>query len=252
MAIMTAKAEGIVIRTTDYGENNKIVTLYTESFGKIGLMARGAKKPKNPLSAVSQVFFYGIFLFNPGRGLGTLYQAESLNALRHVRLDIEKAGYAALAVELTDRLTEDRRPVSGLYHLLKQMLLLMESGTDAAALASIYMVKLTRLAGIEPQMDSCAHCGRKSADYSFSVAGGGFLCESCARQDPYAIPLSSSAARLLPLFRRIPVDRIGKISLKKETIREIERIITACYEQNAGIRLRARRFIDQLSGFNGK
>lgn len=42
---MLQKCEGIVIRTTDYGETNKIITLYTREWGKIGVMARGAKSP---------------------------------------------------------------------------------------------------------------------------------------------------------------------------------------------------------------
>lgn len=40
---MLQKCEGIVIRSTDYGETNKIVTVYTREFGKIGVMARGRK-----------------------------------------------------------------------------------------------------------------------------------------------------------------------------------------------------------------
>lgn len=41
--VMLEKCEGIVIRSIDYGESNKIVTLYTREWGKVGVMARGAK-----------------------------------------------------------------------------------------------------------------------------------------------------------------------------------------------------------------
>lgn len=51
---MLEKCEGIVIRTTDYGETNKITTLYTREWGKVGVMARGAKKTNSRLSAVTQ------------------------------------------------------------------------------------------------------------------------------------------------------------------------------------------------------
>ncbi|RYL91585.1 DNA repair protein RecO [Sporolactobacillus sp. THM7-4] len=243
------KAEGIIIRTTNYGENNKIVTLYTEEFGKIGLMARGARKPNSTLSAASQVLFNGLCLFQKGRGLGTLYQAESLNPFRHIREDIEKTGYAALMIELTDRLTEEQKPFPGLYRLLKNTLLLIDKGTDAGVIASIYAIKMMRVAGIDPEVDRCVHCGRRSGPFVFSVSGGGFLCPDCAGEDPYALPLSGAAIRLLPLFKHIPVNRIGRISLRHETIKEIEKMISTYYEQNAGIRLRSQRFIDQLSKF---
>lgn len=60
---MFQKVEGIVIRTTDYGETNKIVTIYSREFGKISAMARGAKKPKSRLAAISQLMTHGHFLF---------------------------------------------------------------------------------------------------------------------------------------------------------------------------------------------
>lgn len=240
------KAEGIIIRTTDYGESNKIVTLYTETFGKIGLMARGAKKPRNALSAASHVLFYGLCLFNKGRGLGTLYQTESVRTFREIMSDIVKTGYAAVIVELIDRLTEEGVPSPGLYHLLRNTLLKMESGVDPAALAAIFSIKMMRTAGIDPEVERCIRCGRHQPPFVFSVSGGGFLCSTCSPTDPYALPMSERTAKLFPVFKKVPIDRIGRISLKRETIREMNAIITAYYEQNAGIKLRSKRFIDQM------
>lgn len=244
------KAEGIIIRTTDYGETNKIVTLYTGEFGKIGLMARGAKKPKSMLSSVCHVLFYGLCLFNKGRGLGTLYQAESIKSFRTLFSDLEKTSYSALIVELLDRLTEESQPSPALYRLLKETLLLIEGGTDAAVMAAIFAVKMMRVAGIDPQVDRCIRCGNQEGPFSFSVAGGGFLCRNCAAADPHAFPLSAAAARLFPVFRKVPVSRIGHVSVRKETIGEIEAVLAACFEQNAGIRLKAMRFIRQLAKFH--
>ena len=82
MGDVLTKCEGIVIRSTNYGETNKIVTLYTKEFGKIGVMARGAKKPNSRFSAVTQMFHYGTYLFQGSRGLGQLQQAETIESFR--------------------------------------------------------------------------------------------------------------------------------------------------------------------------
>ncbi|MGV3465922.1 MAG: DNA repair protein RecO, partial [Heyndrickxia sp.] len=82
---MLQKCEGIVIRTHDYGESNKIINVYTREFGKLGIMARGAKKPNSRLSAVSQLFTYGYFLVQTGNGLGTLQQGEMISSMRSIR-----------------------------------------------------------------------------------------------------------------------------------------------------------------------
>lgn len=246
---MILKAEGIVLRASDYGESNKIITLYTKEYGKIGLMARGAKKPKNPLASVTHVLFYGLCLFKKGRGLGMLYQAETLHALTAIQSDIEKMGYSALIVELADRLLPEGQRSEAVYQLLQNCLLYMEKGVDAAVLAAIFAMKMMVFAGIEPQLKHCVSCGRQTQLSAFSVSSGGVLCSSCAFRDPHAVSITPTVARLLLLFKQIPLERIGKVDLKAGTMHDIQQIIDMCYEQNAGIKLRARRFLDQMHRF---
>lgn len=105
---MLIKSEGIVLRTTDYGETNKIVTLLTREHGKIGVMARGAKKSNSRLSAISQPFLYGTFLIQSSTGLGTLQQGEMIESMRTIREDLFLTAYAAYMTELLDKGTEEK------------------------------------------------------------------------------------------------------------------------------------------------
>ena len=115
---MLLKAESIVIRTMDYGETNKILTLYTKEFGKIGVMARGAKRPKSRLSSISQLFTYGSYLFQKSPGLGVLNQGEIIDTFRSVRADLTVTSYAVYVLELFDKLTDERVPSTSLFDLL--------------------------------------------------------------------------------------------------------------------------------------
>ena len=90
---MIGKCEGIVIRTVDYGESAKIVTVYTKEIGKITLMARGAKKPLSKLTGITQMFHHGIYLFHAGSGMGTLQQGESIRRYRKIHEDIFLTAY---------------------------------------------------------------------------------------------------------------------------------------------------------------
>ena len=50
--------EGICLRAVDYGENDKIITLYLAEYGKIGVSAKGCKSAKSKLKyAVSPLCF---------------------------------------------------------------------------------------------------------------------------------------------------------------------------------------------------
>ncbi len=60
---MQYRVQGIVIRSMDYGEGNKIITLFTRELGKMSVVARGAKKVKSRYGSSAQLFTYGDYLF---------------------------------------------------------------------------------------------------------------------------------------------------------------------------------------------
>lgn len=248
---MFEKVEGIVIRTNDYGETNKIVTLYTDRFGKIGVMARGAKKPRSRLAAVTQPFVYGLYLIQFGTGLGTMQQGEVINAHRHIQNDLFKAAYASYVAELTDKLTEERKQEPSLFRLLKLTLAYMNDGVDAEILTMIYALKMLYVAGIAPHLSHCIYCKKSEGAFSFSFREGGFLCESCQAADPHARQMSPAVSKLLKLFYFIDLERLGNISVKKETRNELRRIIDTYYEQNSGVYLKSRKFLEQIYKMNG-
>ncbi|MFC0473479.1 DNA repair protein RecO [Halalkalibacter kiskunsagensis] len=243
---MIQKVEGIVIRTTDYGESNKIVTLFTRELGKIGVMSRGAKKPKNRLSAASQLFIYGTFVYQRYTGLGTLNQADITNSFREVRGDLFRASYATYIVELTDKLTDDQKRNPYHFELLYQTLYYLNEGIDADVLLRIYEMKMLAVAGIKPELDHCVSCHSTEVPVAFSIRHAGFLCKTCLCKDDRAYHLTAHAARLLRLFFYVDLQRLGQISLKKETKQELKKVISAYYDEYSGLRLKSKRFLEQM------
>lgn len=246
---MFQKVEGIVLRTNDYGETHKIVTFFTREFGKISAMARGAKKPKSRLASVTQPFTYGYFLIQVGSGLGTLQQGEIVSSMRDIREDIFLTAYASFVMELTDKATEEKQHNPFLFELLYQTLQYMNEGVDAEVLALIFEVKMLSVLGLYPSLDTCAVCQESHPFVAFSVREGGFLCERHAKQDQHSFPLSEAASKLIRLFYHFDLSRLGNVSVKEETKRQIRLAIRAYYDEYCGIYLKSRRFIDQLDKF---
>lgn len=246
---MLQKVEGIVIRTNDYGETNKVVTLFTRELGKIGAMARGAKKPKSRLSSVSQLFTYGQFLIQKGTGLGTLQQGEMISSFRLLREDIVATAHAAYIVELTDKLTEDHKPNPYLFELLYQTLYFMNEGIDLDVLTFIYEIKMLKVAGIAPQIDHCISCGEAEQVVAFSIKEGGLLCSKCRFRDPQHIKITPAVAKLLRLFYYFDLKRLGNVSVKPETKAQLKTILSAYYDEYSGLYLKSKRFLNQLDLF---
>ncbi|MEL3972856.1 DNA repair protein RecO [Rossellomorea oryzaecorticis] len=243
---MLQKCEGIVIRTNHYGESNKIVTIYTREFGKIGLMARGAKKSNSRLSAISQLFTYGHFMFIKGSGLGTLQQGEIAESLRHVREDLFKTAYATYIVDLLDKSTEDRKPNPFLFELLYKVLQYLNEDFDPEILMHIFEMKMLPVLGLHPHLNGCSICGETEGTFGFSFKENGFICHRCADEDPHHLPLSQGTVKLLRLFYYFDINRLGNISVKDETKDQLKRVIRTYYDENSGLTLKSRRFLDQM------
>jgi DNA repair protein RecO (recombination protein O) len=246
------KCEGIVIRTTDYAETNKIVTLFTREWGKVGVMARGAKKTNSRLTAVTQPFTYGYFLVQRGRGLGGLQQGELISSMRSIREDIFLTAYASYVVDLTDKSTEEKKPNPFLFELLLQTLQYMNEGYDLDILVNIYEMKMLNVIGLYPVLDQCASCGRTEGNFAFSIREGGILCQHCLQKDPYHYKVSPATIRLLRIFYLLDLSRLGNISVKAETKAELKKIINAYYEEYSGLHLKTKKFLDQLDSFKDK
>jgi DNA repair protein RecO (recombination protein O) len=243
------KVEGIIIRTNDYGETNKIVTMFTRELGKVGVMARGARKPSSRLASVSQIFTYGSFLIQMGSGLGTLQQGESLSSMKYIKSDIIATAYASYIVELTDKGLEERKPNPYLFELLYQTLNYMNEGLDIEILTMIYEIKMLGMIGLFPHLNSCVHCGIPEGIFSFSIGEGGLLCHQCEGKDIHRLKISSATVRLLRLFHAFDLNRLGNISVKEETKKELKNVISRFYEEHSGLILKSKRFLNQLQSF---
>lgn len=243
---MFQKCEGIVIRSTAYGESNKIITLFTREFGKIALMARGARKPNSRLSAITQLLSCGQFLFQSSRGLGTLQQGETIHSFKEIKEDLFKTAFSTYLAELLDKGTEEKKVNPYLYELFYQTLNYINEGYDAAVLTNIFEMKMLQVIGLRPELNQCVNCGSKEGRFAFSIRENGLLCHRCFEKDPYLLPISQASVKLLRLFYYIDLRRLGSISVKPQTKKELRTVMTMYYDEYSGLYLKSRKFLEEM------
>ncbi|MET3290097.1 UNVERIFIED_CONTAM: DNA repair protein RecO (recombination protein O) [Brevibacillus sp. OAP136] len=244
---MLAKWEGIVIRTVDYGEAGKVLTLFTREHGKVGVMARGAKKPRSRLAAVSQPFTYGYFLVKTGGfGMADLTQGEIVESFAALRQDLLLTAYTAYIVELFDRLTHEGEVNPFLFQLLLLTLRYLDEGRDAEVLCRIFESKMLIVAGIKPQLHACSDCGSTQEPFVISVTHGGLLCPNCQVHDPYSITVTPTTWKLLRLFQMFDLERLGEIDVKPSTRSQLKHVLRRFIDEHLDIRLKSRNFLDQM------
>ncbi len=243
---MLEKVEGIVLKSIDYGESNKILTIFSREKGKFGAVARGAKKPNSRLAAVSQPFTYGYFLCLTGTGLATIQQGEIIDSFRDIKEDLLLAAYSSYTVELLDKGTDEKKVNPFLFELLYQTLKYYGEGYDPKIIKNIFEVKMLSVLGFRPVLDGCALCGNHDGPYFFSVKEGGILCQKCVHHDPYHLKVSQATLRLLRLFYFLDIHRIGSINVKETTKKELELCISAYYDEYSGLYLKSKKFLQQV------
>lgn len=246
---MLYRVEGIVIRSVDYGEGNKIITLLTPSYGKQGIVVRGAKKPRSKFGAMAQLFTCGDYSYYRSGSLGTLNNAELLESFRELREGLEGPAYAAYAAELTDRAINDDEAAAFLFYQLKACLTALSEGKDPQIVLRAYEMKIVNAAGYAPALEECVSCGRPEGPFRFSPLAGGALCSACRHRDSAALELEEGVWKLLRLFLALDMRRLGNIAVKDRTKRLLQLVMRRWMDTHLGLHLKSRQFLDQLEKY---
>jgi DNA repair protein RecO (recombination protein O) len=246
---MLYRTEGIVIRSTDYGEGNKIITLLTPTFGKQGIVVRGAKKLKSRYGVLAQLFTYGDYAYYRTGTLGSLNSGEVLESFQTLRQGLEGPAYAAYASELTDRAINDDEAAAYLFHQLKACQTALAEGKDPQIVVGAYVMKVFAAAGYAPMLDECASCGRTDESYRFSSIAGGALCRLCRPKDPSALELSAGVWKLLRIFAGMDLRRLGSIAVSDASKKQLQLALRKWMDTHLNINLKSRGFLDQLEKY---
>jgi DNA repair protein RecO (recombination protein O) len=237
------RTEAIILRRADLGEADRLLTIFTPRRGKLRVVAKGARKPASRKSGHVELFTRSTLLIAKARNLDIVSQAETIEAYRALREDLLRSTYAHYIVELLDRFTRDEEESAELYDLLAETLARLCTAENPALVARFYELRLLALAGYQPRLFDCVHCGQvlrevesESPPYGFDCAQGGVLCEKCAPQFPDALPLSLSALKVLRHAARVEWPAVASLKLRPLVAREVEqtlqRYITYLLERN--------------------
>ncbi|QWV94858.1 DNA repair protein RecO [Geomonas oryzisoli] len=147
-----AEAEGIVLRLTDFGEADRIVTLFTLEQGKLQGVARGAKRSKKRFAGALEPFAHLKVQLHLGTGLPTLSGADILGIFPGIRADLAKIGCAAYACELVERLTPEEEPSPRLFRLLYCYLERLNDAPASPSDRRFFAVNLLKILGYQPEL----------------------------------------------------------------------------------------------------
>ena len=174
------KTPAIVIKETDYRDNDKMLTLFSPKYGRIDALSRGCKKPSGKLMASSQMFVCGSYQFNEKSGKQYLAGCEIAHPFFGLRNSYEKLYTAYLMAEVTERFILAQQEDTRLYTILINALFSLENDLNTPEyLLPFFLILLSDAAGLRPYTQDCLECHDQDACY-FNFESGGLMCASCA------------------------------------------------------------------------
>lgn len=181
------KAEGIILRSRQLGDADRLITFISLEHGKVVAVARGVRRPGSRLAPGVQLFTHSQLLLWQGRNLDGISQAQVIDSFHTLRSDLTLLAVGSYACELVDEFTRERDQQPRIFRLLLQVLTLLTGGGGPDLILRYFELRLLSLTGFEPRLTGCVACGTSwpepVAGAVFSPRAGGLLCSRC-RQGP--------------------------------------------------------------------
>lgn len=182
------KTEGIVVRLVEFSETSLIVTMFTRSLGLVSAIAKGARRPKSTFEGALDLLALCNVVLIPKAGevLDILTEAKLERRFRAGAKDLRRLYSGYYVAELIRELTDRGDPSPELFELLKATLVQIESTDDLSQILLCFELRLLKLLGHAPTMESCATCGQGLGQIDapgprvpFAPIAGGVICERC-------------------------------------------------------------------------
>jgi DNA repair protein RecO (recombination protein O) len=261
--------EAIILKRTDLGEADRVLTLFTPTKGKFHAIAKGIRRPISKKAGHLELLSHSQLQLALGRNLDIITQAEVRENFLLLRTELWHMTCGLYLAELVDRFIEDHTKHPEVYNLMLEMLRNLEADVierqqrklnDTALAAGAgqehlrtnlllryFEIHLLSYIGYEPAFRKCAHCASElqPVENGFAPSLGGALCPQCSRL--WARPLSMNALKVLRLLQRSKWSEVPRLRLDKSLQIELEIVMHGLLRFHLERDLKSWTFLEMLS-----
>lgn len=240
------KVKGVVIKEVQYKDNDKIVTLMTDSLGKISCLAKGAKKTNSALLASCQLLVYSEFVLYKGTSFYHINQAEVIDTFYTLRTDYDKLEKAYEVTKILNSLTYENQENDGVLSLyLNTLFVISKDMLNFKYIQSIFKLKILTLLGYSPSIRICSNCSKnmiensKDIGYYYSFNTNSILCGDCFSKlqkenenkikNGWYIKVSQAAFYAMSYIIASNVKKVFSFKVDEKALEEIVKITDRLY-----------------------
>ena len=185
------------MRSVDYRDSDRIVTLLTEDYGKISALARGARRSQRRFGGALQPYVLMNAHFRPGRGVLAHLERVSVDQSFHgILRNLQAIGVAGAALAVIRERVPEHEPEPAVFDAAVRFLDALNQGAPAEESLLSLQIRVLTILGFSPTLDRCVGCGKVPTGgraASFDAPRGGIVCRACGGG---RLVLSAGALRL--------------------------------------------------------
>ncbi len=218
------ETDAIVLDCTDHGESDLIVTMLSQTEGRIAAIAKGAKKSQrrfvNKLELFS--FLHIVCTKKAGRSLAFLAEAELHTSFLNIRYDLELYTIASVIREFLLVGIREEEPDERIFRLSLWSLHHLNLFQQPKAILILFLIRYFEYVGYRPDLSTCGRCANQvipQARYSFDPSSGRIICSGCISGSLRGIALSHGTIKILRSAQDLPLARLHRLKISG-TIRQ--------------------------------
>ena len=204
---MYERTTGLILRLFPLTETSLVVHWLSPDMGRIGTVAKGARRPKSPFQGKLDLFHVAEFSFQRSRrsDLHTLREVALTETFSRLRTDVELLDCLARASRLITRATEEQTPLAGEYVLLLELVRRLNDDGMGEFWRTVFEVKFLDSQGLAPNWEQSA---LDSGSRAVAVRMAESDWESLAKLRPSAVQMD----RLAKFIERFIQRHIGSVA----------------------------------------
>lgn len=143
--------EGIILARRNFGEADRILSVYSKNHGRISLIAKGIRRPSSKKRGHLEVFSYIKFQATDSKSIGIITEVETIKNFEKIKKDLTKVALAYYFVEVIGKITHEHERNDGIFELILNYLEKLEYETHLKSLRNDFVLELLTVTGFWPE-----------------------------------------------------------------------------------------------------
>jgi len=244
----------IVLRKTDFGDYDLIITFFTLKEGKITVIAKSAKKSTKRFGGILEIFSALDVVYSTGRrkGLPVLQEATLTYPFPSIRSSMLKTAYASYWAELINKWMEDGQVEIRLYHLFHHVLKELDAGrASEGALSILFQMRFMKMSGFGPNLQRCGTCrievdNIKETNMMFDLKKGSIVCDRCAGGIRHELVLTKGTVKQILWMEKGNLVKAVRVKFSPDALREGVEFLELFVPYHVGKEPRSLKFLRQI------